>query len=245
MRRVAAPSDVARECDGVTWTQRSVAVRCGAVHARHGALRCVTLATMPPSKALNLRLPPDVAELLARAHRGVGRAIPRHRLAIIALARGLAGIIEAPARVLEGLPVIEASGDSREEPPPPTTSAEPRAERGPKRAAPRAGGNRGKRRASPSKAPPKPSTSTAPSVVTAEALAELAGDLAAFRVSSGLSLRAIVAGARVPSRSAFQAWLKAREKGEEGNLSPNAYKALRAFVPARATLSNETGRGTP
>lgn len=56
-------------------------------------------ATM--SDQLNLRVPPEVAALLASAQERVGPALARHRLAVLALARGLRDVIEDPAVLFE------------------------------------------------------------------------------------------------------------------------------------------------
>lgn len=53
------------------------------------------------SDQLNLRVPPDVAALLASAQERVGPALARHRLAVLALARGLRDVIENPAVLFE------------------------------------------------------------------------------------------------------------------------------------------------
>ena len=81
------------------------------------------------SDTLNLRLPPDVRAMLDAVCEAVGPAMPRHRVAVLALARGLDGLAGDPSalfRVALAPRPPRARGAAPEaQPPEPSTPSSP------------------------------------------------------------------------------------------------------------------------
>jgi hypothetical protein len=159
---------------------------------------------------------------------------------VIALARGLASIIEAPSRVFEALPAVEASEAPREAPPPPTT---PDA----KRTAPKPPPSK-REDAAPS--PPAQNRTkpdglrrrTMRGAPSEEELARLAADIEAHaKGEEGKGNRgavmALATAAKLSGRSHLYGFLRDRREGKGGTIGPAMYRALRAALDATTTPS--------
>jgi len=202
------------------------------------------------SKGLTLRLPPEVEELLARAHGRIGRALPRHRLALVALARGLGGIIEDPSRLFEALPSVEGPSvatpptEARIPPPPTTPDAKrPPAAARPSKASKRegeapGGHNRTEHDASAGApvvlATRRRSVAGAPSE---EELARLAADIDAHTKAEAergnrRALVELVDRSKVTGRSHLYAFLRDRREGGRATVGGALFKALREALDA-------------
>jgi hypothetical protein len=199
------------------------------------------------SKGLTLRLPPEVEGLLARAHGRIGRALPRHRLALVALARGLGEIIEDPSRLFEALPSVEGSPTDAPPtvarvPPPPTT---PDAKRPPPEARP-SKATKGAEEATDGHNRTEPDASAvalatrkrvqrgAPSE---EELARLAVDIDAHTKAEEArgnrrAVMELVERAGITGRSHLYGFLRDRREGTPATMGAAMFKALRAALDA-------------
>lgn len=154
---------------------------------------------------LTLRLTPDAAKALDAACAAVGSAVPRHRLAVIALARGAAELAANPALIF-GVTAAPSK--------PVETAAHP---------------------APVLEEPKQPDAATARrrgrwgAAVPEADLAQLVSDLEAARAVG--TLGAVLKASGAPTGN-VHSWLKARRAGETGSMSAETYQKLRKALDA-------------
>lgn len=158
---------------------------------------------------LTLRLSPDAREALDAAHKAVGAAVPLHRLAVLALARGAAQIAATPALIFTAAPVEKP--DASQPKPKPSTASKPATARAASK---------------PSKTEAEAARSRWGDVSEAD-FATLARDLEALRDVG--SLGAVLKVSKAPTGNVY-AWLKARRDGEAGSMSAETFRKLRTAV---------------
>lgn len=192
---------------------------------------------MPPSEPLNLRLPPDVAALLADAHGRVGPLVARHRLAVQALAIGLRAVVRDPAVLFA---TESPTAPQRVTPPPsaPPPTEAPRedpskAPAKPSATPPRAKAPaRGRRAARPAKGSASKPTATSRTAAATAARWEPVAASERVKLSRELDARLVALGSGAVDHvvQATGVHRSAVYNARKGIVGAEVYKALRAWL---------------